>query len=261
MSPPASLVAAIRGAGPPLVLVHGWAMHAGIFGPLAERLAARFTVHLVDLPGHGASRDAGDLALDPVLDRLFDELPPAPWVGWSLGGLFALRGALRDPARVTGLGMLCASPRFTAGPDWPHGVEPAVFHAFGEALAGDWRGTLDRFLALEAQGSDHLRDELRTLRETAFSAGEPRPEALATGLHLLETTDLRDGLPGLRVPSTWIAGRRDRLVDPRAMQAAAEACGGHFHRVEGAGHAPFLSHADAVEQALHDLADAAERAA
>ena len=34
------------GAGPDLVLIHGWAMHGGIFAPLVDRLAAHFCLHL-----------------------------------------------------------------------------------------------------------------------------------------------------------------------------------------------------------------------
>ena len=45
------------GHGPDVVLLHGWAMHGGVFAPLVERLASRFTLYLVDLPGHGYSRD------------------------------------------------------------------------------------------------------------------------------------------------------------------------------------------------------------
>ena len=45
------------GHGPPLVLIHGWAMHAGIFAPLTARLAEHFEVFLVDLPGHGRSNE------------------------------------------------------------------------------------------------------------------------------------------------------------------------------------------------------------
>jgi pimeloyl-[acyl-carrier protein] methyl ester esterase len=70
---------------------------------------------------------------------------------------------------------------------------------------------------------------------------------LADGLVLLETADLRALLPGLQVPSTWLAGRRDRLVDPRAMRdAAALAPGSTSQVIEHAGHAPFLTHADEV---------------
>ena len=58
----------MRGDGPPLVLIHGWAMHAGLFGGLLDRLAEHRTLHLVDLPGHGRSRDDGSpLALEPCV--------------------------------------------------------------------------------------------------------------------------------------------------------------------------------------------------
>src|SRR3546814_8670511 len=68
----------------------------------------------------------------------------------------------------------------------------------------------DRFIALEAFGSDDARGELRTLRAEVFSRGDPAAHVLADGLELLETADLRDVLPGLAVPSLWIAGR-DRM--------------------------------------------------
>ena len=44
-----------RGAGPDLVLLHGWAMHGGIWGDAGEQLGRRFRLHLVDLLGHGYS--------------------------------------------------------------------------------------------------------------------------------------------------------------------------------------------------------------
>ena len=78
-----------------------------------------------------------------------------------------------------------------------------------------------------------------------------RPRVLADGLDLLERADLRPLLPTLRMPTLWLAGRRDRLVDPRAMQAAsALAPDAAFHVVEHAGHAPFLTHADGVASRL-----------
>ncbi|HEY1140493.1 MAG TPA: pimeloyl-[acyl-carrier protein] methyl ester esterase, partial [Lysobacter sp.] len=39
-----------RGQGPALALIHGWAMHGGLFAPLVDRVADRYTLHLVDLP-------------------------------------------------------------------------------------------------------------------------------------------------------------------------------------------------------------------
>ena len=65
---------------------------------------------------------------------------------------------------------------------------------------------------------------------------------------------MRQSLPSLAVPSLWLAGRRDRLVNPQAMQAAAaQAPGARYLAIEHAGHAPFLTHADAVAEALLDF--------
>lgn len=238
----------VAGDGPPLVLLHGWAMHGGVFASLVARLRTDFTLHVVDLPGHGGSRGSNvPLALDACAAAVADAVPEAPWLGWSLGGLVALQAAHAWPDRVPALLMTCASPRFVRGDDWPFGVSAAIFREFASGLRIDYRGTLDRFIALEAFGSEHARKEIRTLRAEVLARGEPEAAVLADGLALLERTDLRGSLPTLRVPSLWLSGRRDRLVDPRAMQAAATLAPRSSARVvEHAGHAPFLTHADEV---------------
>ena len=235
------------GQGQPLVLIHGWAMHGGVFSPLVERLSSTFELHVVDLPGHGHSRDDGRLDLDDCARRIAEMTPSAAWLGWSLGGLVALTGALKHPDSVTSLVMLSATPRFVAGDDWPDGVRPSLFTSFADGLRRDYRGTLEQFLALEAFGSDHLRDELRALKQQLFARGEPDSDVLETGLCLLADTDLRAELPALGGRSLWLGGRRDRLVNWSAMEAAAAICrNAETCRVDGAGHAPFLSHADEV---------------
>lgn len=243
------------GSGPDLVLLHGWAMHGGVFAPLVECLRDRFTLHVVDLPGHGESRNSDvPLQLDPCIDAIVEQVPAnALWCGWSLGGLIALRAAQRG-IPMPALAMMCATPCFVRKDDWRWGMSPDIFRDFAEGLRSDWRGTLDRFLALEAFGSEHAKDELRQLRDELFARGEPATSVLADGLELLETSDLRPGLASLAIPSLWIAGRRDRVVDPRAMQAAAElAPGAQVEVVDHAGHAPFLTHADVVATALERL--------
>lgn len=240
----------VHGQGPALVLIHGWAMHGGIFAPLVRELAPRFAVHLVDLPGHGLSAER-DVVFDPLdcARRLAERVPDATWVGWSLGGLVALHAALHFPSRVRSLALIASNPRFVLGEDWSLGVAPEVFTQFANGLRSDWRRTLERFLALEAHGSERAQAELRELRSHLFERGEPSLPVLQQGLRVLDSTDLRGRLPELAMRSLWIAGRRDRLVPADAMRWAAERARGQYLELP-TGHAPFLSHAAQIADEL-----------
>lgn len=249
----------VSGQGPSLVLIHGWAMHGGVFAPLTRALEPHYTAHLVDLPGHGRSpeRDGG---FDPraCADRLVERIPDALWLGWSLGGLVAMEAALNHPDALRALVPIAANPRFVLGEDWPHGVAHGVFASFAEGLRSDWRRTLERFLALEALGSERAKQELQALKSQLFERGEPALSVLEAGLEVLDRCDLRDAIATLRVPSLWVAGRRDRLVPASAMQwAATQAPDGRYLELPS-GHAPFLAHADEIVAAVREL-DAAPR--
>jgi pimeloyl-[acyl-carrier protein] methyl ester esterase len=252
-----SLHVDVRGTGPvPVVMLHGWAMHGGVMAPLAEALEARCTVYVVDLPGHGHSRDCGiPLAPSACAAAIADATPPALWLGWSLGGLIALTAALERPRQVRGLAMVCATPRFVRDDSWPYGSDPTLVRQLATDLETDYHATLERFLALEAMGSADPRAELRHLRALAFERGEPDLRVLQEGIRILDDTDRRAALPDLAVPSAWIAGHRDRLVHPQAMQWSSTRCGGSYDEIARAGHAPFFGHAEAVAQALNPLLD------
>jgi pimeloyl-[acyl-carrier protein] methyl ester esterase len=231
-------------------------MHGGVFAPLARALRERFRLHAVDLPGHGYSRD-DDSTLDPetCAQRLLAQLPRAVWLGWSFGGLVSAHAALASPARVRGIVQIATSPRFVAAPDWPYAVTADVFAQFDAGLRRDYRATIERFLALEAIGSDNAQAELRELQTHVFERGEPAVNALARGLRLLDTADLRERLPELAVPSLWIAGRRDRLVPAAAMRwAAQQSPRGRCVEISS-GHAPFVSHPAEVADAITTFAE------
>ncbi len=240
----------VDGQGPALVLLHGWAMHGGVFAPLLKALTEHFECWVVDLPGHGASPERDGLGLHDTAERLLARLPPAHWLGWSLGGLVALRAALDAPDRVRGLVEIAASPRFVVGPDWPHGVDHTVFASFASELRQDYARTVERFLALEVMGDEHAREEIRWLRQRLAERPPGDPAILRDGLAILADTDLRAELPTLACPSLWIAGRRDRLVPWRALEHAAQASGGQFLCLDKAGHAPFLSHPETVAKVI-----------
>ena len=214
----------VQGSGPDLVLIHGWAMHGGIFAPLTDLLRAQFRVHIVDLPGHGRGRGV------------------------------ALRAALDHPANVRALVMIASSPRFVTAADWPHGVEAGVFDEFAAELQVHYRHAIERFLALETMGSAHAQTELRDLRKRVFERGEPNAGALRDALRELDSSDLRDGLAHLLMPSLWIAGRRDRMVPPAAMAWSA-AHAPHGRSLEfNSGHAPFIGYAGQIATAIDAFA-------
>jgi pimeloyl-[acyl-carrier protein] methyl ester esterase len=239
-----------HGNGPDLALIHGWAMHGGIFASLLAALAPHFRVHVVDLPGHGYSREEVHFDVADATRRIVAAMPRSLWVGWSLGGLVALRAALDAPDRVRGLVMLASSPRFVAAPDWPHGIAANVFSEFASELRARYRHAIERFLALETLGSAHAQAELRELKQIVFARGEPRVEALCDGLAALDANDFRGALAGLPMPSLWLGGRRDRLVPPGALQWATTHAPRARHIEFNSGHAPFLEFAPAVAEAL-----------
>lgn len=237
-----------------LVLVHGWAMHGGIFAPLTEILQHRYTVHCVDLPGHGRSRCSA-LPLEPaiVVEAIRQRIPRALWLGWSMGGLFALEAALAHPATVPGLVMLSSTPRFVAAADWPQGMARGQFERFATDLALDYRATVNRFLALEVLGDLQAHGDLRALKHDLYAYGEPDPARLQEGLTLLDHGDRRADLSRLTAPSLWIAGRRDRLVSPAAIRAASALAGGHYLELQHAAHAGFLGQAESIATAIDEL--------
>lgn len=242
------------GQGPPLLLLHGWAMHGGLFAPLVPALAQHHRVHVLDLPGHGYSAPIRPYTLDALTDSIataVESLPPMRILGWSLGAIVALRFARRFPQRVTGLRLVCATPRFTAAEDWPLAMPPQTLARFGDELAVAYRLTLKRFLALQVQGSVEGRAALATLHEALFARGEPSPESLAAGLAILAQTDLRAEVPSIKVPTLVIAGQRDALTPSAAGAWLARAMPMARHvEIAGAAHAPFLSHREEFDAAL-----------
>ncbi|MBI3056298.1 MAG: alpha/beta fold hydrolase [Betaproteobacteria bacterium] len=191
-----------NGSGPDLVLLHGWGMNAAVWGELAAELAQHFRLHRVDLPGHGASRACAPCTLDEMADRL----------AAALGGQVALNWALRKPDQIERLVLLAATPRFVRGAGWDCGIDAAVLDDFARGLAHDFRATLQRFTALQAQGDAHPRVVLRRLREHLLVRGEPDVAALDAGLRLLRQIDLRDRLERITQRTLILHGERDTLV-------------------------------------------------
>lgn len=235
------------GHGPPLVLLHGWAMHSGVWGPLVPQLAQRHRVHAIDLPGHGRSAALPSFGIAAVVERLDAtyraERAPIAVLGWSLGGLIAMAWSLSHPERVARLALVAATPRFAAGDGWSCAMSQQTLQRFGDELEVAWKATVLRFLTLQMRGSEQGHQVLAALRGELFARGEPSRRTLAQALAVLETTDLRADVGRIAQPALVIQGDRDTLVPPAAGDWLAAALpNGRFAAIAGAAHVPFLSH-------------------
>jgi pimeloyl-[acyl-carrier protein] methyl ester esterase len=243
-----SLFRSSSGAGPDVALLHGWGLHGGLFEDLAHGLEANFRVHVLDLPGHGhSSWGKGDQDLEGVARRVAEHLPErCSLLGWSLGGMVAIRIARLFPERVPRLVLVSTSPRFLKSRDWPHGADEKTLTALATGLKRDWRGSINDFLSLQVRGDEHQLETLRALKSAAFAHGEPGLAALTAGLDILRAADLRPELAHIRARTLVIGGAYDRLTAPGAIEAlAAGIAGARAVILPRAAHAPFLSHPEA----------------
>jgi pimeloyl-[acyl-carrier protein] methyl ester esterase len=244
------------GEGPPVVLLHGWGLHGGIFAPLVAELAAHFHLIVPDLPGFGRSaRSPARGTLADLQDAVAAIAPrDAVWIGWSLGALVALEAAR---AGLTGrLVLTGATPCFVQRDGWAHGMPRAVLEALGRDLETDFRATLLRFLSLNAGDGPEARIVLRELRARIFDHGEPDAASLRAGLAILGDTDLRGALGEVAAPALVIHGERDRLAHPLAARALASALpDATLMMLPDAGHAPFLSHPREFAKAVAEFAE------
>ena len=238
-----------HGSGRPLLMLHGWAMHGGLFQGLAAALAEHAEVWCVDLPGHGFSRAEHLAQAEELLATL---LPEACVVlGWSLGGQIALRLAEDHPQRVAGVILLSSTPRFVTGPDWEAGLDLAVLQQFAADLEQDLPATLQRFLALQVRGLADMRTPLAQLRAALAARPPARSGALAEGLARLRDTDLRSHVARVLQPALVLHGTSDKLTPPVAGRwLAARLPNAGLVEVEHAAHAPFLSHSAEVLAAV-----------
>ena len=232
------------GSGAPLLLIHGWGMHGGVWSDVAQRLAADFEVLSIDLPGNGASTALAQTDLDSLVAALSAQfVQPLNVCGWSLGGQVAQHWAVREPEKVRRLILVASTPCFAAREDWMFGMAQDVLEKFAAELELNHAATLRRFIALQLRGSENERELLALLRERLFSRGEPDMAALRAGLGILRDADQRGALAGIKQPTLVIAGERDKLTPPEASRYMAQTMPkARLLEVAGAAHAPFLSH-------------------
>ena len=244
------------GEGPELVLLHGWGMNGDVWEGILPSLSKHYRTTIVDLPGHGRSIDCpSDYTLPNLSAALAEIIPqPAHIVGWSLGGMIATQFTLDNPQKVNKLVLVASAPQFVRNESWPDGTDADVLGSFADGLKQSYQKTINRFIAIQAMGSDHAREEQRTLRERVFRHGNPQPAALEGGLDILRHANLRPQLAHISCPCQLIVGEYDTLF----RRAAAEKTKNLFTNaslsvIAGAGHAPFLSHPDVFLDSLQSF--------
>jgi pimeloyl-ACP methyl ester carboxylesterase len=256
----ADLHAVRRGAGRPLLLVHGVGSSSRGWGPVLDRLAAARAVIAPDMPGHGDSpRAEGDLtfaglvdALDAWIER--EGLSGVPAAGFSLGGRVVLELARRGrlgPVAALGPG------GFWAG--WERGYLSTKLHVL-TWLARGMRGLVPSLAATRA-------GRIALMAQLSAKAGDLAPGYCVQEVVSIANTPTMDGLigdlawgpaqegaaemPG-RIAIGW--GRHDRLCLPgqasRALERFPQA---ELTWFEESGH---LLHVDEPEKAARLILDA-----
>ncbi len=243
-----------RGAGKPLLMVHGLGGHWQSWNPILDRLTGSREVILFDLPGHGASPiDLGSGTFDGLVTSVEqmiarEGLAGIDMVGSSMGGRIVL-----ELARRGGTGAVIA---LDPGGFWK-GWERRFFKitiAASVKLLRAIRGILPQ-LSASAVGRTALLAQL-TARPWALDgqqvadeldsyAGTPTFDALVGDLSkgpMQQGPAARDSGP---VTIGW--GRHDRLCLPRqAERAMAAFPSATLHWFEHSGHFPHWEEPEAT---------------
>lgn len=237
------LAVASRGAGPDVVLVHGFGADSADWAPVAGELVERgHRVHLLDLPGHGRSSlswravDVDGLARSVAAVVVALDLRQALLGGHSLGGMAVLALTARQPAlladRVRGQVLVAttASLRLPA---------ELASYALGTSLSSR------ALLSIPSVGNTAVRAALFAPRAPVELVERARLTAAATPIRtrwafakgVLEA-DLDDDLARVDLPTVVVCGRRDRVTPPARARGLADGIrGARLVLVPGAGHA------------------------
>jgi 2-succinyl-6-hydroxy-2,4-cyclohexadiene-1-carboxylate synthase len=251
----------VRGEGPPVVVLHGFTGSAAD-APLAGPLSARHTVIAIDAPGHGASdrpkaldhyrmAQAADDAV-AALRALGHER--ADWLGYSMGGRWALAIAAAHPEAVARLALIGASPGI-ASPE-----ERAARVASDEALAQrilrdgiaafvDYWQDIPLFASQKAL-PEAVRARVREgrLRNDAFGLAQS-----LRGMGAGAQEPLFDALPRMTCPALILAGEWDTKYVAIGEAMAGTMPDARFVRIPNAGHAAHLENPEACLAAIEPL--------
>jgi 2-succinyl-6-hydroxy-2,4-cyclohexadiene-1-carboxylate synthase len=220
----------IEGAGPPLLLLHGFTGRVRSWGGIAPSLAESAQLIAIDLIGHGQSAAPPDSArytlewcardLASLLDEL--RLTRVDVLGYSMGGRAALHFAVTAPDRVNRLILESASPGIEDAAERAHrrasdaALAQRILDSGIVAFVAEWEQ--QPLLALQPHVPEAVRarHHLERLRND--------PTGLANSLRGMGTGQqeaLWAQLAGLAVPVHLIVGECDERYVAVAQRMAA----------------------------------------
>jgi 3-oxoadipate enol-lactonase len=226
-----------RGAGAPLLLIHGLGYGRWGWQPVVEPLAGSRRVVLFDNRGIGESDappgpySAEEMAADAVAVLDAAGIDRAAVLGTSLGGMVAQRLAVDAPARVDRLVLACTTPGGERAVPFP---EPTV-RLLAEAPSLEPAVALRRFVenALAPDAPPELVERIFALR----LANPPDPAGWQAQAAAAAAFDGYDRLGEIAAPTLVLHGDADRVVDVRNAGILADKIpGARVELFAGCGH-------------------------
>ena len=260
---------------PPILCIPGLTRNARDFEQLAEQLAARNRVIVVELRGRGESAYARDtLTYVPLtyvqdLQSLFEALavPRFIAIGTSLGGILSLLIAATDRGRLAGIVLNDVGPQIEAAgldrirsyvgknqswPTWVHAaraLEAANRDVFPAWTLQDWLAHAKRLCRLSQQGRVIFDYDMKIAEPFNLPGGE-------AGVDLWPTLDAIADIPALLIRGA----HSDILSAATAARMVERVPGLALHTLPDVGHAPLLTE-PAVIAAIEALVEQANRGA
>jgi len=203
---------------PVVVLSNSLGATRAMWDPQVPALAERFRVVTYDTRGHGQSpAPAGPYTQDDLVDdliALLDEVggSRAHVAGLSLGGMTAMRLAVREPQRVDRLALLCTSAKPDPQPflDRAATVRSGGTAPLAPAVAGRW--------LTPEYAAEH--PELVAKLEAMIASADD--EGYASCCEVVASVDLGADLARITAPTLVISGWDDMALPPNHQKLIAD---------------------------------------
>ncbi|MFI1367104.1 alpha/beta fold hydrolase [Streptomyces griseochromogenes] len=237
---PAAYARTVHGSGPGLLLAHGaGGGTAANYGSIMDGLAGRHTVVGVDYPGSGETPvTQTPLDLDMLADQLVaaadaEGLDTFAVCGYSLGGLVAIRAAVRHPERVTSLVLSATFAHVDTRTELAAAIWQQLYESGRHVLLAQYLTQL----ALSAPVLNSLTPaQVRAAAEQTASA---LPPGTGAQVDLVRRADVREDLAAITVPTLVIVTAADSLIPAALQYQLAEAIPGAETAELATGHLPF----------------------